>query len=379
MKENNFFQDLSNTRPFLKMAFEGFAGTGKTLTSAFVAIGLHKQINSKKPIVYFDTEKRLKAVKQEFDKAKIQVKVRESRSLADLVKTIELCVAGFSDILVIDSISHVWLNFLEAYKKHKNRNDLYFQDWGVLKPEWKSKFSDILITSPIHIIFTGRAGFEYDYFENEATEKMELRKTGIKMKAETEMEYEPDIVVLMEKEKEMDKKTMKNIINYALVLKAPPNTINGERFQFPTYNNFKPAIDLLLEGEYRLTQVDETPDKFEDAEREYQKRKTDREIALDKITSTLQQLNLGTSKDDKKLKIDILEKIFDTNSWTEVDKKVSLEILNQGVKILNMFKQSYLDYLNTHIEQGTEGNINDILILLENSKSKILKENKNEL
>ena len=316
MKQNDFFQDLANTRPFLKMAFEGFAGTGKTLTASYVASGLHKRIKSKKPIVFFDTEKRLKVVKPHFDKAGISVKVRESRTLADLVQTINLCVEGYSDILVIDSISHVWLNFLESYKKQKKRTDLYFQDWGILKPEWKNKFSDILISVPIHIIFTGRAGFEYDYFENEATEKMELRKTGIKMKAETEMEYEPDIVVLMEKEKEMDKDTMKNIINYALVLKAPPDTINGSRFKFPTYKDFLPAIDLLLSGEYQESKVVETPDEFDDAEKEYHKRKTDREIALDKITSIFQQLNIGTSTKDKKLKIDIVEKIFNTNSWT---------------------------------------------------------------
>ncbi len=34
----NLFRELENNRPFLKMAFEGFAGDGKTFTATQVAI-----------------------------------------------------------------------------------------------------------------------------------------------------------------------------------------------------------------------------------------------------------------------------------------------------------------------------------------------------
>jgi hypothetical protein len=56
---NDFFTDLENVRPFLKMAFEGFAGDGKTYTMAAVAIGLHKLIGSDKPIAVIDTERAM--------------------------------------------------------------------------------------------------------------------------------------------------------------------------------------------------------------------------------------------------------------------------------------------------------------------------------
>jgi len=51
------FKKLENNRPFLKMAFEGFAGDGKTYTATQIAIGVHKKIGSKKPVAIFDTEK----------------------------------------------------------------------------------------------------------------------------------------------------------------------------------------------------------------------------------------------------------------------------------------------------------------------------------
>jgi len=41
--------------------------------------------------------------------------VRESRSLADLQETMERLRQGAGDILLIDSISHVWEDFLRAY------------------------------------------------------------------------------------------------------------------------------------------------------------------------------------------------------------------------------------------------------------------------
>ena len=65
---DNFFMEVSNTKPYFKAAFEGFAGTGKTYTSAMVAIGLHKKIKSKKPIVMFDTEKLLKLARSEAER-----------------------------------------------------------------------------------------------------------------------------------------------------------------------------------------------------------------------------------------------------------------------------------------------------------------------
>ena len=53
--QDTFFTPIGNTKPYFKAAFEGFAGSGKTYTAALVAIGLHKKIQSKKPVVIFDT------------------------------------------------------------------------------------------------------------------------------------------------------------------------------------------------------------------------------------------------------------------------------------------------------------------------------------
>ena len=124
---SNFFMEVANTKPYFKAAFEGFAGSGKTYTSALVAIGLHQKIKSKKPVVMFDSEKASKFLKRVFNEAGIELLVKESRTLADLKESMRILrEEQLSDILIIDSISHVWEDTVQSYKRKVNRSHLQF-------------------------------------------------------------------------------------------------------------------------------------------------------------------------------------------------------------------------------------------------------------
>lgn len=224
---DNFFMPVGNTKPYFNAAFEGFAGTGKTYTMGDLVIGLHKEIGSKKPVVMFDTEQAAKYLQRPFAEAGIQLMIRSSKTLADLIKTMDMCNKGYSDILIIDSISHVWEDTVEAFKKKYNRTSLQFQDWGVLKPLWKSQFSDRLVHDKYHILMSGRAGFEYENEINEQTGKREIYKSGVKMKVEGETAYEPDMLVLMERFEEILGKE-KKIYRQATIIKDRSSLIDGK-------------------------------------------------------------------------------------------------------------------------------------------------------
>ena len=50
------FAPITRKTSYAKMALFGFPKSGKTYTSAQIAIGLAKQIKSKKPVAFIDTE-----------------------------------------------------------------------------------------------------------------------------------------------------------------------------------------------------------------------------------------------------------------------------------------------------------------------------------
>jgi hypothetical protein len=327
---DSFFSDLSNTKPYLKIAFEGFAGSGKTYTMAQVAAGLHKRIGSDKPIVIFDTEEAAKFLRRFFDGHGIKVLHKRSRSLADLLETMRRCREGASDILMIDSITHVWENFLAAYaeKNKRKAGRLQFQDWGVLKPTWKLDFSDPFVRDPYHCLMTGRAGFEYtDSIDDEG--QRQITKSGIKMKVEGETAYEPDLLVLMSRREDVvghEKKVWRE----ATLIKDRSTLIDGQTFTNPTFEQFVPAIDYILENPVeRVATERDAADLFE-GEDDKKQFAIKRDALLENIEGEMVSAWPGSSAEAKKRKSDALADAFGTRSWVEITK-MGLGALEDGL------------------------------------------------
>lgn len=331
---DNFFAPLENTKPYLKIAFEGFAGSGKTYTAAQVAAGLHARIGSKKPIVIFDTEHAAKFLKRFFAEKGIAVLHKESRSLADLKETQKRLREGVSDILLIDSITHVWEDFLRAYKanKKKNKDRLEFQDWGILKPLWKQEFSEPFVLDPYHSIMTGRAAFEYED-EKDENGNRQIYKAGIKMRVEGETAYEPDLLVLMSRFEEI-LTAAKDVWREATLIKDRSTLIDGKTFRNPTYADFAPAVDYILEDP-RPREIRETDAAtLLPTEDNSHARAREREILFEKIEAYCVKVGLaGQSAEAKKSKVLAFEKAFGTASWTAI-KGLPHAVLTEGLEDL---------------------------------------------
>jgi hypothetical protein len=221
--------------------------------------------------------------------------------------------------------------------KKKGKKSLAFQDWNVIKPTWR-EFTDLYLISKLHIIICGRAQFEWDYFENEEG-KMELYKAGTKMRAETEFGYEPSLLIEMERIKEAGK-----ITHRAKVIGDRAQLLDGIEFDNPTFNEFLPHFQALnLGGEHKPLDVNRnSQDMFEsDTGRpDWQVNKTKKEIALEEIQGTMLKLWPSTSAQDKTMKADFLEFVFNTRSWTAVSEK-PLELLENVKRKLRAFEKAY--------------------------------------
>lgn len=329
----SLFTEALNTQARLKAGFLGFQGAGKTYTATRLMIGLmqhmrqNKIAGSEKPLFFLDTETGSDWVRRLIEEAGIKLMQFKSRAFKDLVPAVREAEENGSG-LIIDSVSHFWREFTEAYMRRKNRSRLEFQDWNFLKPEW-GKFTDAFVNSNLHICICGRAGFEYDYFEDEQGKK-QLEKTGIKMKAETEFGYEPSLLVLMERAVNLE---TKQVEREAHVLKDRAALLDGQTFKFTAkdkpdtvFKAFASHIESLnIAGKQLGVDLSRTSEEMIDASEGPQKttwkyEQEQKEIVLEKVQSLFAVHGLSAqSKDGKAEIVRLINKHFGTTSWKELE------------------------------------------------------------
>ena len=331
----SLFKPATNDQAYLKAGFMGFTGSGKTYTASMVARGLHKMLKANgikggnSPVFFADTETGSDWVRDDFAKDGIPLEVARTRAFVDLEPIVSE-VSKVNGILLIDSISHFWKELTESYAKRKNRQRLEFQDWSWLKGQW-GKYTDAYVNSPCHIVVCGRAGYEYDFFENDNGKK-ELEKTGVKMKAEGETGYEPSILVYMARHSELqDDKTIK-VWRTAEILKDRSRELDGKRFTNPTFETFLPHIKHLnLGGEQIGVDASRNSEGIvcPDGRPDWEAQKTLRVICLEEIDAVLSEKFPGRTDADKAGRADICERIFGTKSKTAIENK-PLEVLESA-------------------------------------------------
>lgn len=333
------FKEARNDNAFLKVGIYGEAGAGKTFTSSKMAIGLYHYLKSEKPIAFIDTETGSSFVLPLFEKEKIKMVSMKTRAFVDLMDAVKEAEKNCS-ILIIDSITHFWTELMEAYQKKNNLTRLTLRDWMPIKKEWKA-FTDIYINSALHIIMCGRAGDVWGYVENEQG-NMEMGKTGTKMATEKNTAFEPSLLLEMERIRKTNK--IGASFSYRCwVLKDRTDTINGQHFDNPGFEEFIPHLQKINIGGEHFgvdTKKDSTeifhPDK---SNAEFFKQL---DIVLEEIEDEITARIPGRAAEDQERKIYLLKEVFGTSSWTAV-KNLKLEELKKGKEeIVNGF-QRYMD------------------------------------
>jgi len=341
---------LGQGQGYLKAGFLGFAGSGKTFTATLLALELHKMLKSKLPVAFFDTEAGAEHVNGMIKKATGMDGVAvKSRALSDLLSTANECTGGASDILIVDSITHVWREVCEAYLKELNeerakinrrpRQRLEFQDWQHIKRKW-NEWADLFLNSKLNIIICGRAGFEWEFEESENSRgqiEKNLVKVGVKMKVENEFGFEPSLLVEMERLQIENRETGKfHIVHQATVLKDRFDVMQGQSIEEPPGAWFRPHLAKLVIGASNVVETEpKTPMGLDESgDAEWDRERKAREIALEEIEGEFRSNIPGQSAEDKKNKVDLLADVFGTRSWTAISQLPS-HILQEGLKRLH--------------------------------------------
>jgi len=313
----------TNKQAFAKIGIYGTAGSGKTRTAAEIAVGLAK-LSGGKPVAMFDTEPAASYIIPLFEKAGIEFLVYdESRAFKDLMSFTEEAKESCS-VIIVDSITHIWRDLQESYlarinddrKKYNKRPlaTLEFQHWGPIKRTW-AEFTDLFLSSRVHMIVCGRAGSVYEYQEkDDGSGKKELITVGTKMATEKELGYEPSLLVEMFIDRDDGK-----IINTAYIQKDRADRINGKSIAFPNFESFKPHFDALNIGGEHFGDMGKRNSKdvfTETGEDNFSAELRRRDIAVDEVKEEiLKHAGQGQSAEAKTARADLVEKIAGTRSW----------------------------------------------------------------
>lgn len=355
---------------YLKGGFLGFQKSGKTFTATRLAIGLRRFLKLKGPIAFFDTEGGAEyiapMVKKETGTNLIGV---PSRGFDDLVNTAKEAHAAGVSVLIADSMTHVWRELCAAYLKRINevlrakgkpqRTRMEFQDWNVLKPQWET-WTNLYLNLPLHIIICGRAGYEWDWEENDEGKK-ELIKTGVRMKTEGEFGFEPSLLVEMERVQDLSPNAEKRIIHRATVIGDRFSAMDGATCDNPDFDFFLPFVKCLTPGAHAPVDVEIKSDAgvSDDGEARILKERRDRTIQLEKIQGELLRAWPGQTAKEKKARAAIIEEAFGTRSWTEVETLDS-DALRKGFNVVRA-KATHIavtEALEGEEKESNEGGIN---------------------
>ena len=342
-----------------KLGIFGPQGSGKTTTSALIAIGLSKTYHGGAPVAFLDTENGSDYLVPIFEAEGVQLLVVKSRAFNDMKGALREAEEANCCAYLVDSYTHPWQELNEALKKRLNVTRLEFRHMDQLKSMWRV-WTDQMLNSPAHIILSGRLGYVWDREEDESGKKGELVKLGTKMKSESEAGYEPSLLIEMEGIQSAEARAKKSrtkqgtIVHHAYVLKDRWRTLNGRTFTFkdlnaykagdykPVFDAFRPHFDKLAIGKAEQRAVD--PNRTSAAmfdgngDSAYQQRARRVQIVLEEFEGTLVKLWPGQDAKSKALKALVIETIFSTRSWTAVTSK-SLEALDEGLQLLRLFEQ----------------------------------------
>jgi hypothetical protein len=341
IKLEDFATEMVAENKFIKAAFAGFAGGGKSTTATEFVIGAYQDFGYTKPVLIIDNEKGSRFLIPKFRNAQIKALLKETTNVADVLTAIEMLNAGEISFLFIDTLTKVWYRYTRDYLEKNRKTFMELQDWGKILPKWQETFSDVFVSAKGSIVFTGRGGFEYEKEEDVRDEqtgkvkKGQFVKSGVKMKMAGETPFEPDLNIWMEREQEMSADGSILVWREAQIMKDRSGLIDGKTFKNPTYADFRPFVSYLVdvpsgavagESSSRNMAPGENYAGFD--------RRRQADVALDEIKEEiLRHCGHGQDAGTKAAKQDTIEKITKcvmpegTRSWARLESFLPEEII----------------------------------------------------
>ena len=344
----NLLKEVSNEQAAVKAGIYGGTGAGKTTTAALAMLGISIHLAGRRPVAMADTESGSDYLLPIFQAEGVKLLRSKSRAFADLLKILREAEGAGCCGLIADSVTHYWRELCDSFKKRLNVTKLEFHHWQPIKREW-GEWTAAYLNSCLHIWVLGRLGYDWEYQTNEESGKKELIRGESKMKVETEFGYEPSLLIEMERIRQ----AAGSFVHRATVLKDRTWALNGTSFDFTgstryrkggykqVFRAFLPHFRFLnIGGKQLAVDVGSSSEELfdDDGQGEWGRIQRQKKIALELIEAAMVAVWPGTDQKSKRIKASVLQAIFGTRSWTEIEGR-RLDALQQGARVLEEFER----------------------------------------
>lgn len=344
----------------------GLGGAGKTITAALLGAALSKERHNGAGVTLMDTEEVAEFVTPIFAAEGVPLFIEPSRSFVDMREALPRAVERGCCAFIVDHYDGVHRELSEAQtlalgmtgrqRPYHHREDL-IRLWEA----WVMQYR----TTPIHMILTARQANLWGDDETPEGDPFKV-KLGTKARGDADANYEPNLLIEMEKierftREKGSKRKIGQIEHAARVVKDRRMVLEGLSWVWPNMNGYKsggykgvwkslaphftadprvgPGGILRPEATPRDSQRLFNPQSGESKMAERARRIT---IAVEEIQAALNAIWPGQGADEKRLRVLVMEALFQTRSWTAVET-FAPERVESAWKIMQHFEADCLD------------------------------------
>lgn len=182
------FKKASKKNARLRLALMGASGSGKTFSALEIAKGLGSKI------ALIDTEHE--SASKYADQFSFDTLALDDFDPDHYVKAIEAAEDAGYEVVIIDSLTHAWSGTGGILDQKDRAGGDSFGAWRKLTPKHNA-LVDAIVRSKIHVIATMRAKQSYEV-EKDEKGKNSVKKLGLGAVQRDGMEYEFDVVAMMD-------------------------------------------------------------------------------------------------------------------------------------------------------------------------------------
>lgn len=331
------------SQSYTRISNDGLNKSGKTCTTAQLAVGIAKEYANGEPVRVFDSSDRWRTWKRHiFDIEKIPLVITYGESITVLQRAAEAALKGPCSVFVADDLTVPWTEGIEAFSNEYG--SLPFDRRAQLMREW-NEFVSAFRHGRFDSLACGRMGYVWENLEDQDTGEIKLHQGDSKFNAGGGENFGYDC----ELELEMRRKKLKRpargktaVQHICEVVGDAHSILNGQQFVFNDWtgpyqagmyrtvlDHFRPHIEFVRSLESTEFSAESSRELIVTGRTPWAAQESEKTKLLEEIDTGLETcFGSKQSTAGKMLRNLTIENLTGSMSWTRMADEKKVEELN---------------------------------------------------